>query len=56
MEKAVVSLSEQEVIELKAILMDDDGKEALAFLKGKILAQILRKENSRMDVEGRTHL
>ena len=56
MEKTVVTLNEQEVLELKAILMDSDGKEALAFLKGKVLAQILRKENSRMDVEGKTHL
>jgi hypothetical protein len=56
MEKAVVTLNEREVLELKAILMDEDGKEALAFLKGKVLAPILRKENSRMDVEGRTHL
>ena len=56
MEKAVISLSEREVLELKAILMDNDGKEALAFLKGRVLAQILRRENSRMDVEGKTHL
>ena len=56
MEKTVVTLSEQEVLELKAILMDGDGKEALAFLRGKVLAQVLRKENSRMDVEGKTHL
>lgn len=56
MGKTVLTLSEQEVLELKAILMDDDGKEALAFLKGKVLAPILRKENSRMDVQGKTRL
>jgi hypothetical protein len=56
MENTVVTLSEQEVLELKAILMDDDGKEALTFLKGKVLAQILRKQNSRLHVEGKTHL
>ena len=56
MEKTVITLSEQEVLELKAILMDEDRGEALAFLKARILAQVLRKENSRMDVEGRTHL
>jgi len=52
----VITLSEQEVIELQAILMDEDGKQALAFLKGKILSQILRREKCRMDVEGKTHL
>jgi hypothetical protein len=56
MEKTVLTLSEQEVLELKAILMDNDGNEALAFLRSKVLAPILRKENSRMDVEGKTHL
>jgi len=56
MGKAVITLSEQEVIELQAILIDEDGKQALAFLKGKILSQVLRKEKSRMDVEGKTHL
>ena len=56
MANAVIVLSEQELIEPQAILMDQDGKEALAFLKGKILSQVLRKEKSRMDVEGKTHL
>jgi hypothetical protein len=56
MGKTVITLSEQEVLELKAILMDENREEALAFLKGKVLAQVLRKENSRMDVEGKTHL
>ncbi len=56
MANTVIVLSEQEVIELKAILMDQDGKEALAFLKGKILSQVLHKEKSRMDVEGKSHL
>ena len=56
MEKMAITLSEQDVIELKAILLDGDGNEALAFLQGKVLAPILRKENSRMDVEGKTHL
>lgn len=56
MEKMVITLSAQDVIELKAILLDGDGNEALAFLKGKVLAPILRKENSRMDVEGKTRL
>ncbi len=56
MDKAVITLSEQDVLELNAILMDEDGKEALAFLKGKVLAQILRKQKSCLDVEGKTHL
>jgi hypothetical protein len=56
MEKMVIALNEQDVIELKAILLDEDGNEALAFLKGKVLAPILRKENSRMDVQGKTRL
>jgi hypothetical protein len=56
MGNTVITLSEQEVIELQAILLDQDGKEALAFLRGKFLSQILRKEESRMDVEGKTHL
>jgi hypothetical protein len=55
MGNTVITLSEQEVIELQAILMDEDGKQALAFLKGKILSRVIRKEKSRMDVEGKTH-
>jgi hypothetical protein len=39
MGKAVISLSEREILELKAILMYSDGE-----------------ENSRMEVEGTTHL
>ncbi len=38
------------------MILMEKAVEALAFLKGKVLAQILRRENSRMDVEGKTHL
>ena len=56
MSKKVISLSEQDVIELKTILMDNDGREVLNFLKINILAQILHNEKSHLDVEGKTHL
>jgi hypothetical protein len=56
MANTVIVLGEQDVVELKAVLMDEDGKEALAFLKGKVLSQVLRKERSRLDVDGKTHL
>ncbi|MBA7694290.1 hypothetical protein ES703_102897 [subsurface metagenome] len=56
MAKVVVSLDEEDVSELKVIVMDEDGDEGLKFLKHKILSQILRKEKSKMDVEGKTHL
>jgi hypothetical protein len=53
---AVVTLSEQDVLELKAIVMDEDGKQALSFLKSKVLSRVLRRENSRLNVDGKTHL
>jgi len=53
---SVVVLSENEVSELKIIVMDCDDKGALTFLKKKILPQILKKEKSRLDVDGKIHL
>jgi hypothetical protein len=53
---SVVTLSENEVSELKIIVMDRDDKGAFAFLKEKILPQILKKEKSRLDVDWKIHL
>lgn len=56
MEIVTLSLGEAEVGELKMIVMDEDAREALKFLKEKILAQIIKREKRKMDVEGKTHL
>ncbi len=52
----VISLTEEDVSEIKVIVMDEDKEEAFNFLKKKILPQIEKKEKSRLDVEGKTHL
>jgi len=56
MAKVAVGLSDEEVEELKVIIMDKDKDEALKFLKGKIYSQVLRKEKGKLDVQGKTHL
>jgi hypothetical protein len=56
MRTITVSLEEAEVGELKMIVMDKDTGEAFRFLKEKILAQILKREKRKMDVEGKIHL
>lgn len=56
MGKTVVSLSEEEVCELREIVMDRDEGEALRFLKERILLQIERAEKKKMDVDGKRHL
>ena len=53
MPKYVISLSEQDAVELKVIVMDKDFKVAFKFLKDKVLSQVLKKEKCKMDVNGR---
>ncbi len=52
----IIQLSEQDIIELKGIEMDRDYKEAFEFLHKKILSQVEKKDKSRMDVDGKSHL
>ena len=56
MAKVVVSLTDEEVCELREIVIDRDGEEALKFLKEKILLKIERTEKRRMSVDGKRHL
>jgi len=51
-----VSFTDEDVEELNEIVMDKDKEEALKFLKEKVLAQIMRKEKSKLDIQGKTHL
>jgi len=56
MQSTVISLSDEDVIALKRIVLDEDGKEALLFLKGRLLPQIERRERSKLDVDGKQSL
>lgn len=56
MPNLVISLTEEEVSEVKIIVMDEDKEEAFKFLKKRILPQIEKKEKSKLDVDGKTHL
>lgn len=56
MAKTVLSLTDEEVCDLREIVIDRDGEEALNFLKEKILLNIERTEKRRMDVDGKRHL
>lgn len=49
-------LKEEEINELKMIVMYEDSPGGLRFLKEKILSKILKREKRKMDVEGKTHL
>lgn len=44
MAKGVISLDDEDIEELKIIVMDKDRDEALKFLKDKIQSQIIRRE------------
>ncbi|UCB44896.1 MAG: hypothetical protein JSV25_11855 [Spirochaetota bacterium] len=56
MSKYIIQLNEEDVIELKGIAIDRDHKQAFEFLRKKILSQVEKKNKSRMNVEGKTHL
>jgi len=53
MPSTVFSLSDEDVIALKRIVLDEDGREALLFLKKKLLPAIEHRERSRLDVDGK---
>ena len=56
MAKTAVSLEEEDIEEIKVIVMDEDGSAALQFIKDRILPQVLRQEKRKLDVEGKSHL
>jgi len=56
MAKVAISIEENDTEELKIIVMDKDKERALLFLKNKILSQVLRKEKSHLDIQGKNHL
>jgi hypothetical protein len=56
MPSTIVSLSDEDVIALKRIVLDEDVKEALLFLKQRLLVQIERRERSKLDVDGKRNL
>jgi hypothetical protein len=56
MPSTIVSLSDEDVIALKRIVLDEDGTEALLFLKRRLLSQIERRERSKLDVDGKQSL
>lgn len=49
MNQVVVTLKESDLLSLWSALLDEDGKEALAFLKGCIVPQIPRSGNAPCD-------
>ena len=56
MPSTVVSLSDEDVIALKRIVLDEDGREALLFLRRKLLPVIEHRERSKLDVDGKRSL
>ena len=46
--KTAVALSEQELLELERIIVDDDEKEALRFLKKSIYDKISHSQQGRL--------
>jgi len=52
----VLTITDEELVHMKMIVMDGDEREALRFLKERVLARILKREKRKMDVEGKTHL
>jgi hypothetical protein len=43
-----ITLDEDDILRIKGIVIDVDEKEALAFLRERILAPIEQRQNSRM--------
>jgi hypothetical protein len=46
--KTAVSFDEQDIIELERIVMDDDEKEALRFVKKSIYERILHSQQGKL--------
>ena len=46
--KAAVSFDEQDIMELERIVMDDDEKEALRFVKKSIYERILQSQQGKL--------
>ena len=46
--KSALSLDEQDIMELERIVMDDDEKEALRFIKKVIYDRILHSQQSKL--------
>ena len=51
----VVSLSEQQVAELRLLVMDGDAAEALRFLRDKVLKPIDRSNSQKLDPSKGSH-
>lgn len=45
---AMVAMTEEDLVRLRAIEVDRDTQDALAFVRERILPQVQRQENSRM--------
>jgi hypothetical protein len=56
MAKVAIGLDDKDIQDLNEIIMDKDKDEALKFLKDKIQSQVLRQEQGKLDVIGKTHL
>ncbi len=54
--KIAVSFDEKDIEEINEFIMDMDKEAALKFLKEKVFKQIIRKQKSKLDVQGKTHL
>lgn len=44
----VITLTDEDVVRLRGIEMDRDEREALTFIRDRILPEVRRRENSRM--------
>ncbi len=51
----VVSLTEQDVAELRLVVIDRDGPEALRFLRDKVLKRIDRSASQKLDPSKGSH-
>jgi len=56
MAKIAVSFDDKDIEEINEIIMDMDKEAALKFLKEKVFKQIMHKQKSKLDVQGKTHL
>jgi len=56
MTKVAVGFDEDDLKELTEIIMDKDTDSAFKFLKDRVYSQVMKKEKSKLDVQGKTHL
>ena len=54
MGKTVIELEEQEVMRMEAIMLDEDGAEALLFLKQVVRPKLRSKSASALDLSKST--